>query len=57
MVVKLLVRLWHIRVGHEWQFVRNIYGDEINWCGGARSIYRCFGCGKEKWCPGLHGSM
>ena len=27
-------------------FVRNIYGDEINWAGGKRSIWKCNDCGK-----------
>ncbi len=27
-------------------FVRNIYGDEINHCGGKRSMYRCSKCGE-----------
>jgi hypothetical protein len=31
---------------HEYEFVRNIHGDEINWCGGHRSIWRCKKCGK-----------
>jgi hypothetical protein len=26
-------------------WVRNIYGDEINACGGKRSIWRCWHCG------------
>ncbi len=56
MIKLILLRIWHWRVGHDWLFVRNIYGDEINVCGGARSIYRCSGCRKEKWCFGLHGS-
>lgn len=29
----------------EFDFVRNIYGDEINLCGGKRSLWRCKGCG------------
>ena len=31
---------------HEYEFVRNIYGDEINHLGGKRSEYRCKKCGK-----------
>lgn len=31
---------------HEWEFVRNIYGDEINAAGGNRSWWRCRKCGK-----------
>lgn len=32
---------------HEYQFERNVYGDEINWCR-CRSYYRCAKCGKWK---------
>lgn len=49
---RLLTRIWHWRIGHQWMFVRNIYGDEIIWKGWKRSIYRCY-CGAEKWCPEL----
>ena len=31
---------------HEYKFVRNIYGDEINLWGGKRSVWRCHKCGK-----------
>ena len=31
---------------HEYHFARNIYGDEINYCGGHRSWWRCKKCGK-----------
>lgn len=31
---------------HDWQFVRNIYGDEIYEFGGDRSVWRCSKCGK-----------
>lgn len=31
---------------HDYEFVRNIYGDEINSCGGCRSIWKCKKCGK-----------
>ena len=30
---------------HEWEFDRNIYGDEINAAGGRRSWWRCPKCG------------
>lgn len=53
---KIRLRLKHWRVGHVWQFVRNIYGDEINYADGMRSVYRC-DCGKVKYCPSLHGSF
>ena len=31
---------------HEYVWVRNIYGDEINLAGGRRSWWRCRKCGK-----------
>ena len=31
---------------HDFEFVRNIYGDEINHAGGRRSWWRCRKCGK-----------
>ena len=31
---------------HEYEFERNIYGDEINHVGGCRSWWRCKKCGK-----------
>lgn len=31
---------------HEYVWVRNIYGDEINAAGGRRSWWRCEKCGK-----------
>ena len=34
---------------HEYEFIRNIHGDEINWCGGHRSIWRCKKCGKRQY--------
>ena len=34
---------------HEYEFVRNIYGDEINACGGYRSIWKCKKCGKIEY--------
>lgn len=34
---------------HEYEFVRNIHGDEINWCGGKRSIWKCKKCGKLQY--------
>ncbi|MBQ9317006.1 MAG: hypothetical protein IJ203_09300 [Atopobiaceae bacterium] len=32
---------------HEYEFVRNIYGDEVNHVGGCRSWWRCKKCGKR----------
>ena len=37
------------RCEHEYEFVRNIYGDEINWCGGYRSLWKCKKCGKLEY--------
>lgn len=37
------------RCEHEYEFVRNIYGDEINHCGGYRSLWRCKKCGRLQW--------
>ena len=34
---------------HEYEFVRNIYGDEINVCEGYRSIWKCKKCGKIEY--------
>ena len=34
---------------HEYEFVRNIYGDEINACGEYRSIWKCKKCGKIEY--------
>lgn len=34
---------------HEYEFLRNIYGDEINWCGGYRSIWKCKKCGNLEY--------
>ncbi len=31
---------------HEYEFIRNIYGDEINHLDGKRSWWRCRKCGK-----------
>lgn len=39
---------------HEWEFVRNIYGDEINLYGGRRSVWRCGRCGKAKLSKSLY---
>ena len=39
---------------HEYEFVRNIYGDEINHVGGNRSWWRCRKCGKMALDPHLH---
>ena len=40
---------WKNKCEHEYEFVRNIHGDEINWCGGYRSIWRCKKCGNIQY--------
>ena len=42
---------------HEWEFVRNIYGDEINLAGGRRSWWRCKRCGKRVLNPHLYREL
>lgn len=39
---------------HEYVFVRNIYGDEINQCGGYRSLWKCSKCGKYRYSKSLY---
>ena len=34
---------------HKYEFVRNIHGDEINWRGGKRSIWKCKKCGRTQY--------
>ena len=34
---------------HTYEFVRNIYGDEIRYLGWKRSIWKCSKCGKIKY--------
>lgn len=38
---------------HHFEWVRNIYGDEINSFGGKRSLWACSACGKVKALPHL----
>ena len=42
----------HLLCKHEYEFVRNIYGDEINHVSGARSWWLCKKC--EKMALGAH---
>ena len=42
---------------HEYIFVCNIYGDEINQCGGYRSLWKCVKCGKYKYCKRLYSPL
>lgn len=39
---------------HEYVFIRNIYGDEINRCGGYRSQWQCMKCGKYMYSKDLY---
>ena len=39
---------------HRYEWMRNIYGDEINLSGGKRSLWRCAECGKIHARDGLH---
>lgn len=34
---------------HEYEFVSNIYGDQINYCNGKRSIWKCKKCGNIEY--------
>jgi Zn-finger protein len=42
---------WLKRVfcAHRYEWMRNIYGDEINVSGGKRSVWRCSKCGKVQY--------
>jgi hypothetical protein len=40
--------------GHWLVHVRNIHGDEINYRGGKRSVWRCANCGAMKLRDHLH---
>jgi hypothetical protein len=39
---------------HRYEWMRNIYGDEINISGGKRSLWGCVECGKVQARDGLH---
>jgi hypothetical protein len=40
--------------GHWLVHIRNIYGDEINYRGGKRSVWKCHNCGAVKLRDHLH---
>ncbi len=42
-----IIKSWFCK--HEYEFIRNIHGDEINWCGGYRSIWICKKCGNIQY--------
>ena len=39
---------------HDFCWERNLYGDQINYSGGARSIWVCAKCGKVEFRSELH---
>jgi len=39
------------------EFVRNIYGDEINYAGGQRSLWKCARCGALTARDNLYGRL
>ena len=41
------LRCW-LYYGHEWVWLRGIYGDEINARNGKRHVWRCSHCGATK---------
>lgn len=54
MIHNLFKRLMCGRKGHELEHVHNIYGDEINYRGGKRSVWKCQNCGAVKLRDHLH---
>jgi len=46
-MLKLLIKQMLCR--HEFRFLRNIYGDEINQYDGKRSIWVCLHCHKSEY--------
>ena len=53
--MKRVKRLFRLKkCEHDWKFVRNIYGDEINHCGGYRSLWECRKCGRLQWRESLY---
>jgi len=53
MAVKEKIKKMKLFCKHEYEFVRNIHGDEINWVSPInktyRSIWKCKKCGKLKY--------
>ena len=45
-LIKLIQKF---RCIHDYKWVRNIYGDEINNLGGKRSVWKCLKCGKIQY--------
>lgn len=46
-LIRMLIRMQFCH--HQYQFVRRLYGDEINAHGGKRNEYVCVRCGMYKW--------
>jgi hypothetical protein len=46
-----ILMLWikQLRCAHIYRHHRNIHGDEINHCGGKRSVWVCVRCDKREW--------
>lgn len=47
MLIINFIKSWFCK--HEYEFVRNIHGDEINYLNGKRSIWKCKKCGKLQY--------
>ena len=45
--IKLIIDKLYCK--HDYKWVRNIYGDEINTLNGKRSVWRCIKCGKIQY--------
>jgi len=41
------IKSWFCK--HEYKHIRNIYGDQINYCGGHRSLWECKKCHKLQY--------
>ena len=52
-IVDSIKRLFK-KCDHDWEFVRNIYGDQINYCNGKRSKWKCKKCGKIEFRDDLY---
>lgn len=50
MIPKFIITIWkQWKCNHNFLYHRNIYGDEINYSGGCRTIYKCDKCDKFKY--------
>ena len=41
------IKSWFCK--HEYKHIRNIYGNQINYCGGHRSLWECKKCHKLQY--------